>query len=171
MAHIRTREKPPALEVDTVDGDRWSLALQRPKAFTMVVVYRGLHCPICRAYLSDLERRLDDFAARGVEVIAISADDAGRAATTKAEWRLERLPIGYGLSIDTARSWGLFISRSIKDTEPAEFAEPGLFLIEPGGTLYFASINSAPFARPDFGELLKTIDFVLEKSYPARGEA
>jgi hypothetical protein len=27
-----------------------------------------------------------------------------------------------------------------------------------------------PFARPGFAELLKAIDFVLQKNYPARGE-
>jgi hypothetical protein len=28
-----------------------------------------------------------------------------------------------------------------------------------------------PFARTNFGELLKALDFIIEKDYPARGEA
>jgi hypothetical protein len=27
-----------------------------------------------------------------------------------------------------------------------------------------------PFARPGFGDILKALDFVLAKDYPARGE-
>ncbi len=69
------------------------------------------------------------------------------------------------------RAWGLFVSRSIKDGEPAEFAEPGLFLISPDGTVYYEAVNSMPFGRPQFGDLLQAIDFVTENDYPARGEA
>ena len=38
----------------------------------MVVSYRGLHCPICGNYMRDLDRKMDDFKAAGVEVIVIS---------------------------------------------------------------------------------------------------
>ena len=35
------RKPVPALEFDTVGGERWSLAAQKPQNFTMVVFYRG----------------------------------------------------------------------------------------------------------------------------------
>ena len=41
------RKPVPSLEFDTVGGSRWSLAAQKPQNFTMLVFYRGLHCPIC----------------------------------------------------------------------------------------------------------------------------
>ncbi len=46
-----------------------------------------------------------------------------------------------------------------------------MFLVRPDGTLYATLTGSMPFARPHFSEILKTIDFILEKDYPARGEA
>jgi len=55
--------------------------------------------------------------------------------------------------------------------EPPLFAEPGLFLVKPDGTLYWASVSTMPFARPHFDEILQAIDFALSKNYPARGEA
>ena len=55
--------------------------------------------------------------------------------------------------------------------EPALFSEPGVFLIRPALTLYWRSVQTMPFARPSFKEMLGAIDFVLEKNYPARGEA
>ena len=161
----------PFLEVSTLDGGTWRLADQRPENFTMIVFYRGLHCPVCKAYLRDLDRRAEDFAARGVEVIALSMDTKERAQQAKQEWGLQHIAIGYGLSIAEAREWGLYISRGIKEGEPAEFAEPGLFLVRPDGTLYAAAINTMPFARPSFNELLGALDFVIKNNYPARGAA
>ena len=54
--------------------------------------------------------------------------------------------------------------------EPALFSEPGLFLVRPDGTLYFGTVQTMPFARPNFREILGALDFVLAKGYPARGE-
>ncbi|MCU0769463.1 MAG: hypothetical protein MUD07_08855 [Burkholderiaceae bacterium] len=51
------------------------------------------------------------------------------------------------------------------------FAEPGIFLIRPDRTLYFASVQTMPFARPHFADMLPAIDYVIKNDYPARGEA
>ncbi len=87
----------------------------------------------------------------------------------------EDLRFGYDMSLAKAREWGLFISTSRGKTsigieEPALFAEPGLFLVNPDNTLYYMSVQSMPFVRPHFSELLSAVDFSIEKSYPARGE-
>ena len=60
----------PSLEVDLVGGGRFVLADSTPKNFTLVVFYRGLHCPICRGYLAQLDRALGELAGLGVEVVA-----------------------------------------------------------------------------------------------------
>lgn len=165
------RQPVPELQVPTLSGETWSLARQSASNFFMIVFYRGLHCPICRVYLRDLDTKMDEFRRRGIDVIAVSTDTRERAARSQQEWGLEKLTVGYGLPIEEARGWGLYISRAIKEGEAAEFAEPGLFLINPDRTLYAAQISTMPFARPSFEELLKAIDFILEKKYPPRGEA
>lgn len=167
---IKPNTQTPELSVDIVDGTKWSLQLQNPEHFTMVVFYRGLHCPICSNYLKDLDNKLNDFKQKGVEAIAVSTDSKERADRTKKEWDVPHLTLGYGLTIDEARSWGLYISSGISDKEPGQFAEPGLFLIRPDQTLYAASIQTMPFARPSFSEVLGALDFVLGNNYPARGE-
>lgn len=168
---IKPRTKVPALSLPTVGGGRFDLAAQHPQSFTMLVFYRGLHCPICKTYLRDLDRRLDDFAKRGVVVAAVSTDTRERAEQSKRDWGIERLTQAYGLDIDEARQWGLYISAAIKPEESPLFAEPGLFLIRPDTTLYAASIQSMPFARPSFADVLAAVDFVTQKNYPPRGEA
>jgi len=94
----------------------------------------------------------------------------------KTDWALAKLPIAYGMTVDKARELGLSISTSRGKTsigidEPALFSEPGLFLVKPDGTLYAAFVQTTPFARPPLDQLLKAIDFINEKGYPARGEA
>lgn len=172
---IFPRQQVPALSVPTVGGGAWTLADQTPTNFTMLVFYRGYHCPICSRYLGDLDRRLDKFAELGVNAIAISSDGQERAENAKADWEIGHLPIGYGLTLDEARKWGLFISTSKGKTsagieEPPLFIEPGLFFVRPDNTLYWSSIQTMPFARPSFAELQASVQKVLEMNYPARGE-
>jgi peroxiredoxin len=168
---IKPRKRAPELAVDLVGGGRWRLEQQQPESFTMVVFYRGLHCPVCRAQLSELDRRLDELTSRGVEVIAISGDTLERAQRSKDEWHLDRLTLGYGLNERTARAFGLLISRGINEEEPASFNEPGLFLIRPDGSVYYEAITSMPWGRPRLNDVLGGIDYVLAHDYPARGEA
>ncbi len=161
----------PPLSVATVGGGPWTLADRHPERFTMIVFYRGLHCPVCRKYLAELDQKLPDFTARGVEVIAVSGDDSERAQRTAEQWKLGKLTVGFGQSIASMREWGLFISRGIKAPEPELFGEPGLFLVRPDGTLYYVALNSMPFGRPSLDDMRDAIDFIIGRDYPARGEA
>jgi peroxiredoxin len=175
MAKLLPRTKVPVLSVKTVSGETWTLSERKPERFTLVVFYRGLHCPICRGYLGELAKLEPEFKARGVDVVAISSDEEERARRAATEWPLGTLTVGYGLDLAAARDWGLFISSSRGKTsagieEPAQFSEPGVFLIRPDGTLYWSAIQTMPFARPHFRELLSAVDFVISKDYPARGE-
>jgi hypothetical protein len=45
-----------------------------------------------------------------------------------------------------------------------------VYLIRPDGSLYYGAVQTMPFARPHFDELLSAIDFAVAKDYPARGE-
>lgn len=176
MNRLMPRKPVPALAVETLAGESWDLTRSKPERFTMIVFYRGLHCPVCRGYLTELDRMLDEFGRRGVQVIAISSDTAERARETRSGWGLSNLELGYGLDLDVARAWGLYISTSRGKTslgieEPALFSEPGVFLVRPDGTLYWSAIQTMPFARPNFKEMAAALDFIIKNDYPARGEA
>lgn len=176
MTHLIPRQNVPQLAVKTLGGGDWDISLDKPDQFTMVVFYRGYHCPVCKVYLPELEALQGEFAKRGTTVIAISSDTEERAALCRAEWRIPTLPIGWGLDVEVGRSWGLYVSRSRGKSssgvqEPAIFTEPGLFLVRPDKTLYAASVVTMPFARPHFKEILQALDFFKQHNYPARGEA
>ncbi len=174
MKALKPRLPVPALEVQTLLGP-WLMSEQTPKNFTMLVFYRGLHCPVCTKYLKELDKLADDFTEAGVTVLALSSDDKERAFEAQSSWDLQNITLGYGVTPEQAQSWGLHRSAgrgktSIGIVEPAEFSEPGLFLIRPDQTLYWSQISTMPFARPLFREVLGALNFVLDKNYPARGE-
>jgi peroxiredoxin len=168
---VKPGEPAPELVLDLVDGGQLDLAARRPRSFTMVVFYRGLHCPVCRSQLRQIQRMLDDFGELGVEVVAVSMDNERRASRAVQKWELDRLPVAYGLTEAAARRWGLFISSAIKEGEPEVFSEPALFLVRPDGTLYSGYITTNPYGRPDLPRLLKGIEWMIENDYPPRGTA
>jgi len=109
------RQPVPALAVPLVGGGRFDIVNERPEHFTFVVFYRGLHCPICRTQLGELETKLPDFAKRGVGVVALSSDVAERAGRAQQEWKLPNLRLGYGLSCCRSRMGSLHLNKPRHD--------------------------------------------------------
>ena len=172
---LMPRQKTPSLAVQTLDHGGFDLSGENNKVGTLVCFYRGFHCPICAKYLAELERLAPKFAERGVGVVAISSDGEERARMMADKIEAKNLRIGFDLSLTKAREWGLFISTSRGKTsigveEPALFSEPGVFLVSPDQSLYFSTVQTMPFVRPNFSEMLGAIDFAIENNYPARGE-
>ncbi|MEM9222224.1 MAG: peroxiredoxin-like family protein [Pseudomonadota bacterium] len=175
LTPLLPRQAVPSLTAPLVGGGEWSLAQSGGDPFTMIVFYRGLHCPICKTYLGSLEKLLDKFSEKGIEVIALSTDGEDRAQQAKTDWALPNLKVGHSVSLSKAREWGLYVSSGIGKTsigieEPAQFAEPAIYFVRPDGTLYFGSSQTMPFARPRFEDILPALDFVIARNYPARGE-
>ncbi len=164
-------QQVPAMELKIVGGGDWKLADQKPEAYTLIEVYRGYHCPRCKVHLLGLSHKVARFAERGIDVIAVSTDGQERAEKAKQEWGLGALEVGYGLSIESAREWGLFTSTPIQESEIAPFAEPGMFLVRPDGTLYSAIMGTNPFHRWNHADVLEAVDMIKARNYPPRGTA
>ncbi len=172
---LMPRQPVPDLHVPTLAHGDFVLSADAAPRFTMLVFYRGLHCPICLKYLLELGRLLPEFEKRGVKVLALSSDTRERASSMAGKLGAPDLRIGHDLPLSVARAWGLYISTSRGMTsagieEPALFSEPGVFLVRPDGSLYYGAVQTMPFARPHFDELLAALDFAIAKDYPARGE-
>ena len=177
MHHVSLlpRHPVPALNLPLTTEGRFVLGAAPGKTFDLLVFYRGLHCPICAKYLIELERLSEEFGQRGVQLVAISGDGEERAKQMAEKVAARGVSFAYDLSLRSARQWGLYISAgrdktSIGIEEPELFSEPGVFLVRPDGTLYYGAVQTMPFARPQFQDLLAAVDFALAKDYPARGE-
>jgi peroxiredoxin len=168
------RRPVPELRVPTLAHGDFDLVADAPKLFTLISFYRGLHCPVCLKYLRDLEKLIPEYERRGTKVIAVSSDVTERAQEMANKVGTS-LRFGHSLPLTVARKWGLYISSSrgktsINIEEPPLFSEPAVFLVRPDGTLYYGAVQTMPFARPLFSELLQAIDFAIANDYPARGE-
>lgn len=169
------RQKTPNLTLPTLTGGAFDLSAEASERGTVICFYRGLHCPICAKYLQELASRVAAFAERGVSCIAVSSDGEERTRAMADKIDASELRFGYDLPLDVARAWGLYISTSRGKTsigieEPALFSEPGLFMVSPDQSLYYGSVQTMPFVRPHFSELVGALDFAIANNYPARGE-
>ena len=173
---IVPRQPVPKLDVPLVNGENFVLGNSPGEHFDLLIFYRGLHCPICAKYLLELEQLATEFISRGIQVVAFSNDTQERGQLMAEKINAKGIKISYELGLQNARQWGLYISAtrgksSIGIEEPALFSEPGIFLVRPDGTLYFGSVQTSPFARPRFQDLLSLIDFAIDRNFPpARGE-
>lgn len=164
---LRPARPVPALRLPTLAGQRWDLAARQGR-FVLIVVYRGLHCDTCRLHLRELAALAGEFAARGVEVIAVSCDSRERAQATQEQWQLSGLTLGYGMPLDAVLHWGLSLSpgRGYAGSgivEPPLFAEPGLFLIRADGNLHAAALGVTSFSRPRLRELLRALELLVRQ--------
>ncbi|MEN8831309.1 MAG: peroxiredoxin-like family protein [Pacificibacter sp.] len=172
---LTPRKKTPDLSLPTLDHGTFDLSTETGTRGTLVVFFRGLHCPACANHLQDLGKYIAAFEERGVNVIAISSDGEERAREMATKVNVPGLRFAYDLPLEKAREWGLYISTSRGKTsidimEPDLFSEPGIFMVTPEQSLYYGIVQTMPFCRPSFGELSGALDFVIKNNYPARGE-
>ncbi len=170
MKTLDASQDCPVQEVPQLGGG--TLVLGQPGGghdWQMVVVYRGLHCPICKTYLKGLQEALAEFHDNGVDVVVVSGDPEQKAKAM-AEQTGVSVPMGYDLSVAQMRAMGLYVSdpRSPEETD-RPFPEPGIFVINADGALQIVDVSNAPFARPDLSGLAKGLAFVRSKDYPVRG--
>lgn len=135
----------------------------------MLVVYRGRHCPLCTKYLNALEGYVVRLSAIGVDLAVVSGDSQEQLAEHQTKLEVS-YPIHHGLTIDSMKELGLYIShpRSEQETDHP-FAEPGLFVINEQGQLQVVDISNNPFVRPELDALVSGLEWIRSHNYPIRG--
>ena len=160
----------PTLRIALTDNSVLSLpdGLARGH-LTLMVVYRGLHCGICKTYITELSEQVDTLSALGVDVVVASSDRIERAQQAQTEWAQNRMRFGYGLTEADGRLLRLFLTSKRKDSEPERFFEPGMYLLGADGKVIFVSVQNMPFGRPGITEMVTRIAWMLENNIPPRG--
>lgn len=158
----------PAFDLPLVGGGSSKVGASNTH-WKLVVIYRGLHCPLCKQYLAQLQQLESEFKDLGFELLTASTDGEEKAAKFKEEVGLS-LPVAYDLSLEKAAELGLYISHPRNEQETDKpFVEPGLFVLQPDGTVQIVDVSNAPFSRPDLNSLLGGLKFALSNNYPVRG--
>lgn len=168
----KTGQPLPDFTVDLLQGGSWQSKDQPSEQMILLVVYRGMWCGHCKHQLQSLERLYEQFAERGVEIVAVSADTENRAREMAVDYGLSKLSVGYQMPISSAREMGVFISKQEKEIEMPLFCEPASFLINKEGNIQAAWIASNAFARTSADAMLAYVDFLAQHSGRApRGSA
>jgi peroxiredoxin len=170
MPVVYTNEAAPALSFPLLSGETFTLTKRNPKNFTIVTFYRGAHCPLCMNHIKEVEDNYKAALDAGIEFVLVSMDTKEKAESSTKDIALT-VPVGYGLTEEAARSWGLYISDARAGTnEPKVYSEPGLFVIRPDTTVFMALVQSAPFSRVNIPQLIGGLEYALANNYPARGQ-
>ena len=171
MSHKpRVGEIIEAFDISSVNNDEPITIGGTKERWTMLVVYRGRHCPRCKRYLNKLNDMLSSWTDV-MDVFVISADTKEKALADREEfgWNFE---LGYGLTVDRMRELGLYVSEPLSEAETTDlFSEPGTFALRPDGSLMLVDISNGPAARPDLDELLDGMKFNINNDRPVRGTA
>lgn len=167
---VMPRQKAPALDLPLAGGGRFDLHAPGGESATLLMFYRGHFCQRCRGQLRELDAKNDQLKALNTRVVAISMDDQAKAEATRKEWELVRVAVAYGMSVETARAWDLYLSTPIRKDEAPLFSEPACFLIRADGTVQFIVLNSMQRMRPYPDDIIDTIARMRETGEPARGE-
>lgn len=160
----------PNIDVPLITGGTQDLgASSADGRWKLVVVYRGLHCPLCAKYLAQLEEMKSAFSDADTDIVVVSGDGIEKAKSQVEKGRLT-IPMAYGLAVEQMQKLGLYISnpRSPEETDQP-FPEPGLFILRPDRSIQIIDISNAPFARPDLAGILRGLEFARSKNYPIRG--
>ncbi|WP_282095304.1 redoxin family protein [Epibacterium ulvae] len=162
----------PAITLPLLGGGQADLATPaQGHDWKLIVVYRGKHCPLCTTYLKQLEQLREGYSKIGIDIMAVSTDSEARATEQMSEVN-PSYPVGYGLTLDQARTLGLYISgvRNGMNVE-APFAEPGFFIVNEEGNLQLVDTSNVPFARPDLQSVLNGLTWLRSQTtkFPVNG--
>lgn len=137
----------PAVGYDLprVGGGRDRLAARRGRP-TLVVFYLGFGCLHCIEQLQAVSPRAADFAAAGIDIVAIGSDAAGRAAESlaaMAENERFAFPLLADAELTAFKAW-----RCHDDFE--QMPLHGTFLVDADGLVRWQDIGFEPFTQVDW---------------------
>jgi len=137
--------------------------------WTLLIVYRGKHCPRCKKYLNILNEMRTQWVDAGFDIAVVSADTQEKAQADQKEfgWAFD---LAYGLTESQMATLGLYVTEPLSASETdRRFAEPGTFVIRPDGSVLLIAISNGPSARPELAELLDGMIFTKDNARPPRG--
>ncbi|WJG09671.1 redoxin domain-containing protein [Aliiglaciecola sp. LCG003] len=165
---VKTLEDTETLLVDVVyDPSEQS---SKKGNWTMVVFYRGQHCPICRNFLNALDSLAGGFQGINVDIVAVSGDSKQQLEKNIEDDLDVSFPIYHSLQLAEMKNLGLYISEPVSDSETDHlFNEPALFVLNERNEIQLVDIASGPFSRPNLDQLLQGLTYARENDYPIRG--
>ena len=168
--------KIDSVEIADIDGEPYQIRQAWSKKPALVIFYRGGWCPFCNFQLRELAKEHDQLKAAGLQVVAISADTADKAAMTRAQFDIP-FPVlsdpkliaheafNVVLQVDDERlesykSKGLFL-KDWSGQEHDKVAVASAFIVDQQGRVLFSHAPIDYATRPSIDQLLSVIGLSL----------
>jgi peroxiredoxin len=154
MATASALKTAPPFELPTQKGQLRSLQEYLKNGPVLLAFHRGTWCPNCRKRLAELARNSPEYAARGVQVVAIVAQ-----SSDAVKRYIEDTGLPFNILIDHSRdvlkAYGVWHRLGL---DAWNIARPALFLIDPSGSIHFSFVGGHQAEFPSHGDILKAID-------------
>lgn len=182
---LKAGDPVPAIEaLKDEKGDAADLAALLKGRTTVLVFYRGGWCPYCNAHLAELAKIQPELTARGVQLIAVSADSPESLAAYTAEHKLPYTLLsdgghaamkafGVAFAVDEGtqqkyKGYGIDLAAVTGNPEVA-LPVPSVFVINPEGRITFAHANADYTKRLSGAEVMEVVGAAEPK--PAKQDA
>ncbi len=97
----------PNLLFPTLQHGNFNLSQHAKNKFNLIVFYRGLHCPLCANYLTELSSLTEEFKKRDVKIIILSSDQKDRAQQMADKIKMNAQRVGgYDQKLTVEKKWG-----------------------------------------------------------------
>ena len=166
-------QKIDSVEIVDIDGEPYQIRQAWSEKTALIVFYRGGWCPYCNFQLRELAKKHEQLEAAGLQVVAISADTADKAATTLAQFDIP-YPIlsdpkliaheafNVVLQVDDERlEWYKSKGLLLKDwsgQEHNKVAVASAFIVDRQRRVLFSHAPTDYATRPSIDQLLSVID-------------
>lgn len=168
MTPLKPADPFPPISFNLISGENRQLGAS-PGRWTLLIVYRGDHCPRCKTYVKKLHELVPAYAERNVDILLATTDPSHVAKRTIDEnnWTL---PVAHGLTNEQCLQLGLYLTDQDASAElDGQYAEPGMFLLNPEGLTQVIATSNSPSVRPDLEVVLDGIIGTQDRNLPIRG--
>lgn len=138
-------QSAPDFTLPDTQGKEWSLAAQLKEGPVVLVFYYGYHCNHCVSQLFALDKDLAKFRELGVQVVAISADQAALTRDRFKQYGAFQYPVLSDPSNKVATQYGAYLPNPVPGKEGDLLH--GTFVIGRQGKIAWINRGDEPFTE------------------------
>jgi len=144
-------KKVPDFELQNTWGDRVNIRNYEGKSNVIIVLIRGLMCPICRQHLITMIKDLEQFKKLETELYIITADRFENARRLEVAYLKKKIPIYF----DTKHEIVTLLKQDVKILRLGRL--PAILIVDKQGTVQYAYYGSSFLDIPSNRELIRTL--------------
>lgn len=167
-------DKAPNIEVETRQGERFSLEEALEEGPVVLVFYRGSWCPYCSRYMAGLSEALPEMKKRGARLVAVSPEGEAQMKETASISGPEIILLGdgngeimraYDVDFEVTTDYQQRLDKGMdldlkenNDQEIAVLPVPATYVINGEGEIVYRYFNLDYHERAPIKEVLKALE-------------